>query len=177
MPDGILIFGANGCGKTTLGAQLADILGYQHLDIERYAFFESDIPYQMPRPQKDMIRLLLQDISRYGPFVLSAVKGNFGMEIVSMYRYAVFLHAPLPIRLERIEKREYKKYGNRIDPGGDLFEQHQKFKNFVASRSLEEIQLWSKKLPCPVLSVDTTRPIKENALWIASQYQHILTVK
>lgn len=36
---------------------------------------------------------------------------------------------------------------------------------------------WAKELPCPVLRVDGTKPIPENAEWIVSQYFQILASK
>ena len=38
MKNGILICGYNGCGKTTLGKELAKTLGYKFMDIEDYYF-------------------------------------------------------------------------------------------------------------------------------------------
>ena len=44
MTGGILLFGANGSGKTALGRELAKALHYKHIDVEDYSFLESQIP-------------------------------------------------------------------------------------------------------------------------------------
>jgi len=36
MAHGIMVFGASGSGTTTLGRELAQILGFAHLDIDDY---------------------------------------------------------------------------------------------------------------------------------------------
>lgn len=38
---GIAIVGGNGSGKTTIGRELANLIGYKHMDIEDYYFSSS----------------------------------------------------------------------------------------------------------------------------------------
>ncbi len=44
-PHIIIIYEANGSGKTTLGRELTRVLNYKHIDIEDYAFADSEILY------------------------------------------------------------------------------------------------------------------------------------
>lgn len=174
MAKGILVFGANGCGKTTLGREVACILQYRHMDIEDYSFVNAEIPYSITRTREECIALMLADIKEYGSFVLSAVCGDFGEKINAMYEFAVFLSAPLEVRIKRIKERSYAQHGNRVRKGGDMFEQEQKFLDFVATRPLAQIETWAKTLSCPVLCLDATKPIHENAGEIVSQYRTFL---
>ena len=64
-PVGIILFGANGSGKTTIGRELAHILSVKHMDIENYCFETSMIPYTRLRPHEDVVRLMLADIHDY----------------------------------------------------------------------------------------------------------------
>ena len=41
---GIIVFGANGSGKSTFGRELARVLNFKHMDIEDYYFEKSEIP-------------------------------------------------------------------------------------------------------------------------------------
>jgi len=54
-PYGIIIFGENRSGKTTLGCELAHILNFKHIDHENYAFEKSDIPYTAERPAEKCV--------------------------------------------------------------------------------------------------------------------------
>ena len=83
MPNGIIVFGANGCGKTTLGFELARTLNMKHLDVENYCFEESEIPYSKPRSKDTVIERMLVDIKRCDSFVLSAVTGDYGDQIIN----------------------------------------------------------------------------------------------
>ena len=163
MPKGILVFGANGCGKSTLGRALADILNYQYMDIENYYFEKSDSnPYGTPRSYEEYTALMLEDIKKHESFVLSAVTGDFGEKINKQYDYAVYMQAPLSIRLVRIKKRSYAQFGERALKGGDLFEQEQKFLQFAATRSLTKIEQWAEKLTCPIIFINGEKAINEN---------------
>ena len=68
-------------------------------------------------------------------FVMTAVTGDFGEEISSMYRLAVIISAPLELRLERIRQRTYSLYGERVLPGGDMYGQDSRFIHFVFGKS------------------------------------------
>lgn len=56
--------------------------------------------------------------------------------------------------------------------GGDLFEQEEKFFRFVESRNENTVEEWVKSLKCPVIRIDGTKPIDENADFIAELIQN-----
>lgn len=170
---GIIVFGANGSGKTTLGRELACILNYKHMDIEDYHFEKSEIPYTVERSREDCLNLMLDDIKKNRSFVITAVTGDFGDTIPMWYELGVFIIAPLELRLKRVEKREYERHGERIRKGGDMYEQHLKFVDFVASRSLSRIEKWGEMLACPVIHIDGTEDWRINAANIAERFYNI----
>jgi len=97
---GIIIFGLNGSGKTTLGRELARVMNFKHMDIEDYHFHESKIPYSNPRTRDECLDLMLIDIKKYDSFIISVVNGDYlGEEIVSMCILAVYIKAPVGVRL------------------------------------------------------------------------------
>lgn len=173
MPRGIIIFGANGSGKTTLGRELARILSFKHIDIEDYCFEESEIPYAKPRSREDYLKLMLADIEKYRSFVVTTVIGDLGDIIPKFYEFAVYLSAPFELRMERVKQRSYKQYGERILQGGDMYEQEQKFFDFVASRPLIKIDQWAENLSCPIIHIDGTEDWHTNAENIAKQFRDI----
>ena len=166
-PCGILVFGANGSGKTTLARELARLLQYKHMDVEAYHFNPLVIPYTNPRTREECGRLMLADIRKYGSFVISSVTGDFGEEMIAMYELAVYITAPKNIRMKRIEQRGYDQYGDRVRPGGDMFEQQLGFREWAASRPLSKIDAWAETLQCPVIHLDGTIDWRVNAKNIA----------
>lgn len=140
------------------------------MDIEDYHFEKSEIPYTMERPHEDCLSFMLSDIKIYRSFVISAVTGDFGETISQLYDLAVFLSAPIELRIKRIEQREYEKHGERIRKGGDMYEQHLRFIDFVGTRSLSRIEQWATELSCPILRVGGTKEISKNAELIVKKY-------
>ena len=168
MSYGIIVFGANGCGKTTLGRELARKLNIKHLDVEDYYFDESDIPYSKPRSQEEVAELILPDMEKYDSFVFTSVTGDYGDKISSMYKLGVFLSAPT--NLERVKRRSSEQYGERVLVCGDMYDQEQGFLEFVRTRNLSVIDEWSKTLACPILQLDGTKLISENIQLIIQEY-------
>jgi len=162
-PHGILVFGANGSGKTTLARELARLLEYKHMDVEDYHFNPSDIPYANMCTREECTRRMLADVEKHGSFVLSSVTGDFGEEMIAMYELAVYITAPKDVRMKRIEQRGYDQYGDRVRPGGDMFEQQLGFREWAAARPLSKIDAWAETLQCPVIHLDGTIDWRENA--------------
>ena len=161
MSNGIIITGLNGSGKSTVCRLLAEKINYYSMDVEDYYFIDSDIPYSKFHTHEQTEKLMLNDILKYKNFVLATVNCNWSREITSMCCLAVVLKAPLDIRMERIKKREYEKFGNRVLQGGDLYESQQKFHNKVLAREEDHISKQLQFITCPVLELDATLSIQD----------------
>ena len=68
--------------------------------------------------------------------------------------------------MQRVKKRSFQKFGNRMLSGGDLYEQEEKFFRLVESRDENTIEEWVRSLKCPVMRIDGTKPIDENTNFI-----------
>jgi len=172
---GILIFGANGSGKTTLARALAQALGFFFMDIETYHFAESAIPYTAERPPEERLARMLADIGRHGDFVLSAVTGDFGGGIQDMYALAVYLSAPLGLRLARVRERALAQHGARVLPGGDMHAQQDSFNDFVAARPLQRIEHYAEALTCPVIYLAGERAVDVNVAAVVTRFDALET--
>ena len=166
-PRGIIVFGPNGSGKTTLGRELARLLNFKYMDIEEYHFSKSDIPYTAVRQREECLALMEADIDKHGSIVISAVTGDLGDAIFKMYELAIWVTAPLELRLERVERRIREQHEERVGPGGDMHDQHIRFMDFVASRSLSKIEKWAQTLACPVVHIDGTKDWRVSAEEVA----------
>jgi 8-oxo-dGTP pyrophosphatase MutT (NUDIX family)/thymidylate kinase len=169
-PHGIIILGANGNGKSTLGRELARVLDFAHFDVEKYWFYESDIPFTAARPPEERRAMLMSDMKKHGSFVVSGSVLNWGNEFTTMFDLAVFLTAPTDIRLKRIEDREYERWGDRVRPGGDMYEQEQKFREFAAARDIAQLEESASAFGCPLLHIDGTDDYREMAADIAKRF-------
>ena len=171
MAAGILICGLNGAGKSTLGKALAEELGFRFIDSEDLYFPKTDPahPYAVSRTRGEVESLLLHKIREHGSFVFTSVKGDYGAEAVSCFRCAVLMEVPREIRLQRVRDRSFRKFGERMLPGGDLYEQEERFFDFAASRAEDAAAEWAKTLRCPVIRVDGTRSVEKNIAYILTR--------
>jgi thymidylate kinase len=171
MGMGILICGLNGAGKSTLGKALAKKLNYIFIDVEDLYFPKTDhnYIYASPRTREEVEKLLICEIKAIGNFVFASVKGDYGETIYPFFQYIVLIDVPKDIRLQRVNNRSYQKFGNRMLPDGDLYEQEKRFFDFVESRSENTVEEWVKTINCPIIRVDGTKPIEENISYIIEQ--------
>lgn len=161
--QGIIVCGCNGCGKSTLGRELARRLGFRFLDIEDYYFpkTDPDHPYRESRSWEEVTALLAADTAKERPFVLAAVKGKFGSEIESRFACAILLTVPGELRARRVRERSFGRFGERMLPGGDLHEAEEQFFRMAASKTPEEVAEWAAALSCPIIEIDSTGPVDE----------------
>jgi len=175
-PHGIIVFGASGSGCTTLGRELARILNFELFDTDDLFFEPTDPPYTKARPLHERQRLLSSAIKV--PFIISGCLREWGGFFDDVLSLAVFIKTPTNVRLERLDKREYAKNGERIRKGGDLYERHKWFMEYVSTydnggmetRSLASQKAWANSLSCPVLQVDGTTDWRVNAENVKEQF-------
>ena len=101
--------------------------------------------------------MLFHAIKVHENFVFAAVKGDYGEAIYPFFQYAVLIDTPKDIRVQRVKKRSFQKFGNRMLPGGDLHEQEEKFFEFVTSRPESTVEEWIQLLSCSILNSVYTR--------------------
>lgn len=161
---GIIICGLNGSGKSTLGRALADSLDWRFIDNEDLYFPKNDPAYLYSgeRTQEEVEQLLLAEVCRDERFVFAAVRGNYGEAVLLYYKGAVLVETPRETRLQRVQERSLRKFGERALPGGDLYEKEKRFYDLISVRPEDYATRWLEGLDIPVLRVDGTRQVGEN---------------
>lgn len=174
MGTGIILCGLNGAGKSTLGKALAEKLHFHLIDIEELYFPGTDPhdAYASPRTREEVEKLLFSEVNAHENFIFTCVKGDYRESISSCFHYAVLIDVPKNIRVQRVKQRSFEKFGDRMLPGGDLYEREERFFAFVESRAGKEVEEWVDSIRCPVIRVDGTKPIEENTRLIVEQIQN-----
>ena len=167
---GILICGLNGTGKSTLGKLLADRIGYEFIDNEDLYFPKTDKAYTFsgPRSGEEVIRLLEEKISRNSRFVFAAVKGDYGDKLLASLDRIVLISVPKEVRSRRVRERSFSKFGERILPGGDLYEKELAWFSLTDSRPEDYTEKWLETVNCPVICIDGTLPVQQNTDYLVS---------
>jgi adenylate kinase family enzyme len=164
----IHVFGASGSGTTTLGRALATRLGCPHFDADDYYWVSTDPPFRTKRPPEERMELLRKDL-RPPAWVLSGSMVIWGDPLIHLFTAAVFVYTSATVRFQRLLERERTRYGERIEPGGDMHRQHGEFMQWASSydeprtdlRSKRVHEAWIEKLACKVLRVDGARPVEQ----------------
>lgn len=182
MPRGIILFGAMGVGDTTLGKEVARRLAFPHFDLDDYHWrWDTEIPYTVFRSREERTAHLRKDLSKHPFFVMSGSMWSIRKAFEPMFDLAVFMTAPADIRAERIRSRSIARWGDRVLPGGDMYEASEVYRDYAACARSYDMDLspqacitqherWARELPCPVLRVDGTKDIAQNAEWIVRKY-------
>lgn len=165
----IHIFGASGSGTTTLGRAIAEKTGYAFLDSDDYIWAPTDPPFTALRTHEQRLPLLQRDLDRIEDAVVSGSLVGWGDPLIPRFTLAVRLVVPHDVRMTRLERRETARYGDRVRPGGDMYETNQAFLAWAAAydegpatmRSRAMHDLWQQKLTCLLLILDGTRPVEE----------------
>ena len=167
---GILICGLNGAGKSTLGRALASRLGYTFIDNEDLYFPRKDSVYDYanPRSKEEVIHVLESRIQGNPRFIFAVVKGDYGDKLIKALDHIILVEVPKDVRSQRVKARSFQKFGERITPGGALYEKEQKWFSFVDSRPDNYVLSWLETTDCPVTRVDGTLPVEDNTQYLMS---------
>ena len=178
MATGIMIMGAAGAGKTTLGKLVAEKLGFKFIDIDEYIWRnDTENPFTLMYSKEEKICRLMEAISEVEHFVMAGSMYSFHEHFDPYFELVVYLQTDTKIRLERVQKRELQLFGNRILEGGDMYEAHQKFLEDVAgyekgigASTLQQHKEWIDTLQCKILNLDGGRELEENVRVIVKEY-------
>ena len=167
---GILICGLNGAGKSTLGKALASRMGYEFIDNEDLYFPKKDSAYDYsdPRSKEEVVHLLESRIKDNTRFVFAAVKGDYGNEFINALDHIILVDVPKEVRSQRVRARSFQKFGDRILPGGELYDKEQNWFTFVDARPDDYVLTWLETIECPVIRVDGTLPVEDNVKYLLS---------
>ena len=156
-----MIIGASGTGTSSLGHDLAKELKVPHYDGDDYYWVDTDPPYTIKRDLVKKQELLKSDVDNNEGWIFSGSPASWAPFIITMLTHVIFIYLPWKVRRERICIREQKRFGERIIPGGDMYENHQKFiewakgydTNDTSSRTLSRHQELLKSIDVPMMHI------------------------
>lgn len=166
----IHIYGASGSGTSTLGRKICDELGYKFMDTDDYFWMPTNPPYTTKREVSERLRLMKEDLENADNVVISGSLTDWGDVLIPFFTLVIRLVTDTDIRIERLKKREYEELGNRIKPGGDMYEHHLEFLDWAASydtagidsRSKAKHDEWQKLLQCEQIVLNGGDNLDEN---------------
>ena len=170
MKNVIHIFGASGSGTTTLGKKICKELGYKLMDTDDYFWMPTEPKFALKRPREERIEMMIRDINDFESVVISGSLVDWGDVLIPKFTLAIRIEIEPTIRIARLVQRERVRYGARIEPGGDLHEQHLEFIEWAKSydtggmnmRSKVKHDDWQSLLSCKLLHLDGADTVEDN---------------
>jgi len=97
---------------------------------------------------------------------------GWGDIFIPQFDLVVFLCTSAAIRKERLKKREYERFGERIRKGGDMYDEHTKFIEWamqydagdINMRSMKLHEEWLKQLSCPIIKLNGADNCEDNLI-------------
>ncbi len=170
MKNVIHIYGASGSGTSTLGRKISEELGYKFMDTDDYFWLPTNPQYTVKRSKGERLDLMKKDISENDNVVISGSLVDWGDELIPMFTLAIRLVTDTEVRVARLKLREKQNFGERIMPGGDMYENHMEFIEWareydtgsVDMRSKAKHDEWQKLLHCKQIVLDGADDLEEN---------------
>ncbi len=164
------IYGASGAGTTTLGKAIAMQYGFTHMDTDDYFWLPTNPPFIAKRELNERIALMKKDMETNEKVVISGSLCGWGDVLFPLFNLAIRIVTPMETRINRLEAREYGRFGNRIREHGDMYEDHLSFIEWAKDydhgdetmRSKAMHDKWSKQLLCEQITLDGTKPVADN---------------
>lgn len=127
----------------------------------------------------DRLHLLHGALVRSRSWVVSGALTGWGNPLVPLLDCVGFLTLDRATRMARLLAREVAHHGPRIAAGGDMTEGHRIFLELAAAydsagpeqRSRVQHEEWLATLPCPVLRLDSARPVEALAADVLAAVQ------
>ena len=157
----IHIFGPAVAGTTTLGKALAtDTMPY--FDVDDYRWEKTAIPFTTKFPNHVRQQNMLADIAPFESLIIGGELINWGDFIKDVFDLVVFVYVPQEIRIERIKKREYERYGDKMyndilikEKIAKFIKWIKKYEDDIFDGSSKRKHLnWLKTIQCPILKIE-----------------------
>lgn len=152
------ILGASGSGVTTLGELLSEKLGLKYFDSDDYFWIRTDVPFTQRCNPIERNQQIADALSQSENWILGGSIIDWGENLFPEFDLIIFLYLPANIRIERLKKREFEKFGNIIFEDKKRAEQFNKYLAWatdydndtgIAKRTLKAHQNWLLKKIAP----------------------------
>ncbi len=157
-----LLFGASGSGTTTLGNEIEKRTDFKHLDIDDYYWKKTTPPFQEKTPLTERNENLKLDFNRSENVVISGSMVSWGKEWETAFDLAIFIRLENNERMERLKKREFERYGEKLltdkktqQNSKEFLEWANQYENpSFNGRSFKIHNNWIELLNCKVLKIN-----------------------
>ncbi|HBM15270.1 MAG TPA: adenylate kinase [Lentisphaeria bacterium] len=164
------IFGASGSGVTTLGQAIANRLDVPYFDSDNYFWKNTEQPFTERYNAEERNLRIIADLEKHDDWILGGSVINWGDHVFPTFDLIVFLYLPKEIRIERLKKREFERYGDQLCSDQKKLKKFENFINWasdyddnsgIANRTLHAHEKWIAKANTKILKLVGDLTIEE----------------
>ncbi|MGB1217432.1 MAG: AAA family ATPase, partial [Saprospiraceae bacterium] len=157
----IIIFGATGTGKTTLGKSISEKLNWTFLDSDDYYWEKTNPPFQTKIPLQKRNENLKTDFENNENVIISGSLCTWSKFWDSAFDLGIFLRISKKVRMKRLLNREIERYGAELYTNEKIKEKSKIFLNWAEKyddetndgHSIRQHKNWIELLNCAVIEV------------------------
>ncbi|NIF06937.1 AAA family ATPase [Chryseobacterium sp. Tr-659] len=158
----IHIFGASGSGVTTLGKALSEQLNIEYFDSDDFFWLKTEIPFTEKQDPEIRNKKASDILHHTCSWIFGGSIIHWGENIFPPFDLIVFIYLPPEIRLERLRKREYERYGDMIIINKERAKKFEEFMEWakdydydtgIANRTLNAHRQWISHINAPFIEL------------------------
>jgi len=158
----IIVFGASGSGTTTLAKTLAKRLNRIYLDADEYYWKKTNPPFQTKLPLKKRNKNLKTDFVKSGKVIVSGSLVTWSDYWNTAFDLGIFLKIPKSLRMERLQNREFERYGSKLKTDREIIKKSNEFLQWAekyddesfTGRSINQHKKWIELLDCEIIQIE-----------------------
>lgn len=158
----IIIFGASGTGKTTLGKLISEKLNWMFLDSDDYYWEKTNPPFEVKIPLERRNENLKTDFKKYENVIVCGSLCTWSKFWNTAFDLGIFLRLPKTVRMKRLQNREIERYGDELITNEEIkkksiafLEWAEKYDDETSDRlRIKEHQNWIEELDCSIIEIN-----------------------
>ena len=136
------------------------------------------------RERNERIKLLEDIFGKNYSLVLSGSAMEWGDFIKDYLDIIIYKYVEQEIRIKRLLEREKNRYGNRIDPGNDMYEIHKEFVEWnkkyetggMEMRSRKSELMWISDIKCKIIKLEKNELPEEELKIVSEEIDKIMNL-
>ncbi|WP_336704701.1 AAA family ATPase [Chryseobacterium indologenes] len=158
----IHIFGASGSGVTTLGKALSEELHIEYFDSDDFFWLTTSNPFTERQDPEIRNAAVSDKLHSTDSWIFGGSIIHWGENVFPAFDLIIFLYLPSELRMERLRKREYERYGDDIITSPERAQKFQQFMDWakdydhntgIASRTLKAHLEWLSGMNTPLIEL------------------------
>ncbi len=178
----IHILGPSGSGTSTLGEKVSIKYNFPWFDSDNFFWEKTEPPFLRKRTREKREKLLKREFNKNNSWILSGSVIGWGDFIKDKLDLVIYLYIEPNVRIQRLIDRERVIYGNRIDPGNDMYQIHIDFIEWARRYETDNMNMrsrksdneWMKDLKCKIIKIEEEMTLQKEMEIVSKEVELFL---